>query len=298
MSGATVIVRAKDKADTIGSTLRALRAQTVVPEILVVDSGSTDGTVDIARQWADQVLHLEPADFSFGGALNVGAEAASGDVHFALSAHCVPDRTDWVERSLALYDEDARVAATNQASRTPAGLPIATTYHQTVDDVCRSPLWGFSNHASSWRADVWREFPFRIDLPACEDKEWSWRVLASGRTIAYSPALAVPSVHRRQQGLRTLHRRVAGEAQALTALGATRPLTITGAVSAWWSSFSLEGNRPRFVRRMNPHRVVELAGAWSGSRAAEHLRGPRTFPSGCSGPRPMYLPWASAEPDG
>src|SRR5207253_519729 len=107
---ATVIVRARDAAETIERTLQSLRAQTVRAELLVVDSGSTDGTLEIAFRLADRVVQMPPEEFTFGRALNVGAHEAKGSIHFALSAHCFPERTDWIERSLAHY-ERADVAA-------------------------------------------------------------------------------------------------------------------------------------------------------------------------------------------
>ena len=111
---ASVIVRTRDAAATVERVFRALRAQTVESEILVVDSGSTDGTLDVARRWCDRLLTLSPSDFSFGRALNVGAAAARAPVHFALSAHCWPERTDWIERSLRHY-ERADAAGTSGA---------------------------------------------------------------------------------------------------------------------------------------------------------------------------------------
>jgi rhamnosyltransferase len=262
---ASVIIRAKDKADTIGLTLRALRGQTRAVEIVVVDSGSTDGTLEIARSWADRVVEIPAESFSYGRALNIGAAVSSGSVHFALSAHCVPKRADWVEHSLSLYDDD-RIAATNQARVTPRGEPILDRYIQTRDDALRHPGWGFSNHAASWRADVWAALPFREDLPACEDKEWSWRVLAAGWGIAYCPQLEVPSTHRRKQGIKVLHRRVAREAQAMVSLGAARPLTAWEAVRLGWSHFSPMSRYPNVLRRLSPYRVVQLSGAVVGGR--------------------------------
>src|SRR5687767_8746951 len=112
MAVASVIVRAKDEAAAIERTLSALRTQSVEVEIIVVDSGSTDGTVEIARRWCDRLIEITPEQFTFGRALNIGAEAAAAPVHFALSAHCVPPRADWVERSCSYYS-DAAVAATH-----------------------------------------------------------------------------------------------------------------------------------------------------------------------------------------
>jgi rhamnosyltransferase len=290
----SVIVRAKNKIDTIEATLAAIRRQTVPAEIVVVDSGSTDGTVELARQWTDKVLQIPSATFSYGGALNIGAEAASAPVHAALSAHCVPESDTWLADSLRRYDRDD-VAATNAALVSPVGVPIEGTYFQSIEDVVVDPTWGFSNHASTWRADVWAELPFREDLGACEDKEWSWRVLSAGWTIAYAPELAAPMAHRRSAGLKALHRRITNEAEAMVSLGAAQPLSGIGAVAAWWSSFPSESNKPNFLRRASPYRVAELAGAWRGSRRAVEAASPRLpellAAAGHPEPAEPYLPW-------
>jgi len=290
----SVLVRAKDKVDTIGETLAALRRQSVAAEVIVVDSGSTDGTLQVAEQWADRVLRIPADSFSYGGALNIGAEAARARVHAALSAHCVPESDTWLEDSLRRY-ERSDVAATNSALVSPLGVPIEDTYLQTLEDVVVDPTWGFSNHASTWRADVWAEEPFREDLGACEDKEWSWRVLAAGWTIAYGPELAAPMAHRRSAGLTALYQRITREAQAMVSLGAAEPLTGREALRAWWSSFPSPSNKPTFVRRASPYRMAELAGAWRGSRLVTEHDGPRLpdllARSGHGSPADPYLPW-------
>jgi rhamnosyltransferase len=290
----SVVVRAKDKVGTIGETLAALRRQSVEAEVIVVDSGSTDGTLEVAQQWADRVIEIPAASFSYGGALNAGAEAATAPVHAALSAHCVPESDTWLEDSLRRYDRDD-VAATNAALVSPLGVPIEGTYLQALEDVVVDPTWGFSNHASTWRADVWAELPFREDLGACEDKEWSWRVLAAGWTIAYAPELAAPMAHRRSAGLTPLYQRITREAQAMVSLGAAEPLSGTAALRAWWSSFPSPSTKPTAVRRLSPYRMAELAGAWRGSRLATPLDGPRLpdllDSAGRRHEAEPYLPW-------
>jgi glycosyltransferase involved in cell wall biosynthesis len=187
---ATVIIRAKNKGKTIENTLKSLRLQTAPCFITVIDSGSRDNTVEIARKYADNVIEISPSQFSYGGTLNLGSENAKTEFIFSLSAHCVVTNPKWIQTSVAQYKRDD-VAATNGSSRSPYGEPIAETWFQTIDDVKAVPRWGFSNHASSWRKSVWLKHQFHEDLNACEDKEWSWRVLADGHTIAYRPDLFV-----------------------------------------------------------------------------------------------------------
>lgn len=264
---ASVIVRARDRAHTIGATLQALRSQTVEVEIIVVDSGSVDGTIAIAHRYADQVLHLAPEDFTYGGALNSGAAAASGAVHLALSAHCVPAFDDWVERTVAHYD-DPTVAGTNHAERGPGGALLRGPYLHRAGDPHVDRFWGFSNHGSSWRGEVWRDFPFREDMPACEDLEWSSRVLTAGWSIVYDPRLLVPSPHRRSEGVRTRWRRNHREGAALAGIGAIPRTGVGDVVREWVEMGPQEQARlPAWVRRLSPRRTVDIIASAAGARS-------------------------------
>src|SRR5207249_4092205 len=71
---ASVVIRTKDEAASIGRLLEILRSQTIADrlELIVVDSGSTDGTVDIAREHGVQPIEIPAESFTFGGSLNAG----------------------------------------------------------------------------------------------------------------------------------------------------------------------------------------------------------------------------------
>jgi len=56
----TVVVPTRNAARTLAACLESLRAQTAPCRTVVVDNGSTDGTVTIAEQGADVVLHAGP----------------------------------------------------------------------------------------------------------------------------------------------------------------------------------------------------------------------------------------------
>jgi rhamnosyltransferase len=268
LPSASVIVRTKDSARTLGEVLSLVRAQTIPSEIIVVDSGSHDETLAIAREEADRVLEMPAERFSFGRALNLGAAVARARIHFALSSHTLPPDDRWIERSLSMYDR-RDVAATTGAPTLPSShQPLTATYYQTLSDATRFPWWGFSNTASSWRARVWREFPFDEKLWACEDKEWGFRVLAAGWTIAVDSTLSVSDRHRAQHGLRGLHRRSMREFEALGSFAALPPFTMNDLLREWLVDLPANGSYRRWRRRLNYYRFTELVGKYQGLKTA------------------------------
>lgn len=268
----SVIVRAKNEAATIAAALSSLRDQTVDVEIVVVDSGSTDGTLEIARRWCDQLIEIPPEEFSFGRALNLGAEAASAPIHFALSAHCVAPREDWIERSLRHY-ERSDIAATNGALLYPDRRPLRETFHQDAETARRFPLWGFSNHAASWRAEVWEVHRFNEAMVACEDKEWSWRVLADGWLIAYDPLLCISTAHRERSGVRSFFNRTERESRELATYGAFPEFGVRDALRAWWNGYPEYSRYPPLMHRVNYYRIAEIIARYIGSRRGRRIAG-------------------------
>ncbi|HEV2871131.1 MAG TPA: glycosyltransferase, partial [Actinomycetota bacterium] len=78
------LVPAKDEAERVGATVRALRQLPEVAEVLVVSDGSTDATADRALEAGAHCLDL-PRTLGKGGALNAGLAALMGRVAERLS---------------------------------------------------------------------------------------------------------------------------------------------------------------------------------------------------------------------
>jgi rhamnosyltransferase len=255
---ASVVVRTYDSGRTLTECLEAIRAQTVAAEIVVVDSGSTDATLSIAERLADRIVEMGRGAFSYGGALNRGAAAAAAPVHFAVSSHCVLPRRDWIERSLRHY-ERSDVAGTNGQLTRPDGAPLREPLVLTRDTPQPDPLWGFSNHASSWRAAVWREEAFDETLIASEDFEWADRVLARGLALVFDPDLTVPGDHLRAQGLAGLYRRSHRELLGTAAFRTVEPPTARGALEEWWQHAP---GTSRHRQLLSPYRAATIAGRY------------------------------------
>ena len=113
-----VVIRTLNEAELIGTCLETLRRQRSRFEldVLVVDSGSTDATLEIARSCGARILELPPGDFDYSKSLNDGIGQVRGDLVLILSAHAVPVDEHWVERMTAPF-EDPRVAGVASRQR-------------------------------------------------------------------------------------------------------------------------------------------------------------------------------------
>ena len=286
---ASVIVRTMNKEREIERALSALRAQTVPVEIIVVDSGSTDQTVEIARRYCDRLIEIAPGDFTYGHALNLGAAAAAAPIHFALSAHCHPERGDWVERSLAHYERPDVAGTAGYGRVGPAECREGIVY-QDLALLEADPFQGLSSHASSWRGELWERFAFHEEMESAEDREWSWRVLKEGWVIAMDPELRIAARHRTAEGLSHWYRISRRDVRAVATFMALPPYTRGDAWREWRDIRHLK--RGFGLRaRASPWRALSLLAKYHGIQDGARVRRGEQSPwSPPSRPRSLSSP--------
>jgi rhamnosyltransferase len=263
----SVIVRARNEAASIGRVLDLVRSQQTpgrAVELIVVDSGSRDATPAIAAAAGARVLEIPGSSFSFGGALNLGAANARGEILVALSAHAFPPDGDWLARLVAPL-ADSGVACASGERYDPDGHPLTAVVEQDIALATRHPDWGYSNGAGAFRAELWRRRPFRTDLPACEDKEWALHWLARGYRSVLAPGLMVDHDHTHDSVL-SIYRRARREAAGYGAFSA-RPRWGAGELAReWWND--LRWYRSPLRARLSHRRAARLLGEWAGRRRA------------------------------
>ena len=123
MPTTSVVIRALNEERYIGRLLVGLGRQTVQPdEIVLVDSGSTDATVDIAERFGARIVHIPKDRFSFGRSLNWGCESATGEVLVLVSAHVYPVYDTYLEHMLRPFElAETSVAYGRQVKTTRIG---------------------------------------------------------------------------------------------------------------------------------------------------------------------------------
>lgn len=269
----SVIIRAKDEAPSIGRTLDLLAAQTRPPdEVIVVDSGSSDATPRIAAEHGATVIEIPAESFTFGGSLNTGCAAAAGDLLVALSAHAFPTSPGWLAR---MVDEmsDERVACASGTDRGPDLAPLKETVLQDADLARAFPVFGYTNSAGGFRAELWRQRPFREDMPATEDKEWALHWLDRGYLAAISPGLIVDHSHTGDP-LPEQFRRARIEQLGYAMFLEQKPGGVRGLARSWWTNSKQLPNPWR--ARFSPGRIARAVGRhMAGRQAARMAPAPR-----------------------
>ncbi len=274
----SVIVRAYNEERHIGRLLEGISQQTIQPEVILVDSGSTDATVAIARRFPRvRVVHIRPQDFTFGRALNLGIRQARSEFIVNASAHVYPVYPDWLERLLEPF-ADPRVAVTYGKQR---GAPttrfsehqiFATWFPEGTSPVVQDHP--FCNNANAaLRRSLWEQHPYDESLPGLEDLAWAKWAMSQGYRVVYVPTAEIVHVH--DEAPRQIFNRYRREAMAFKRLYPEAHfglfdlmrLFVSNVISDWWHAWQ-QGRWPRVAWEVIQFRWWQFWGTYQGYRLA------------------------------
>jgi glycosyltransferase involved in cell wall biosynthesis len=213
----SIIIRAYNEEKHIGRLLEGIRRQTLSDvEVILVDSGSTDGTVAVAESFGARVVRIPSAEFTFGRSLNLGVQAAKREWIVIASAHVYPVYPDWLETLLHPF-EDGKVALTYGKQRGPdfAKFSEQQIFHQWYPEAGRPRQETvFCNNANAAiRKSLWEQNPYDETLTGLEDLAWAKWAKEQGYEIAYAAEAEIIHVH--NETPRGVYNRYRREAMAL-----------------------------------------------------------------------------------
>ena len=199
MPSCSVVIRAYNEAPQIVRLLEGLSRQTWADlEVILVDSGSTDSTVEQVAAVGAKVVHILPEEFTFGRSLNLGLAAATCDLGVIASAHVYPVYPDWLERLLEPFS-DPQVALTYGKQRAPASAhfpeqQVYQCWYPEYSDLRQAHP--FCNNANAAvRLSAWRVHPYDEVLTGLEDLAWAKWALGEGYNIAYVAEAEIIHTH-------------------------------------------------------------------------------------------------------
>ncbi|MBB5057280.1 glycosyltransferase involved in cell wall biosynthesis [Granulicella aggregans] len=200
-----VLIRVKNEISALPEFWRRLSSQTILSrtEVIFLDSGSTDGTLDFLLGLPVCVYEISPSDFQFGRSCNQLISVSQAQILVLLSGHVLLEQHDALERLFEKLVEHEHAAA--YMRQVPNTLWGASAYEKAFlakrfapekskAIELHEPL-GFSNSASGLTRAAWQRNPFP-EIGASEDFIWAKRHLSLGGKLFYLPSVTVMHSHR------------------------------------------------------------------------------------------------------
>jgi glycosyltransferase involved in cell wall biosynthesis len=194
-----VVIRTFNSAGTISTVLQSLTAQTSRPSALIfVDSGSDDDTLALLPP--DAVVVPYTADpYNYSDSINAGLVHVQAEYTLILSSHTAIANPEALRFGIGVLQDDPKIAAV--AFSDPAVLPDMSV---SITNPENFTGWnGAHNTSSLYRTDLITRFPFRSDVFAAEDIEWSKRMMDTrGMFIAHCLGCGQRYLNPRKDSLR------------------------------------------------------------------------------------------------
>lgn len=213
----SIVIRCYNEEEHIGRLLSGILQQSSGDyEIIVIDSGSTDATLSIASRYPVKTISINKEDFSFGYSLNVGCEAAEGDLLVFVSAHVYPVHHDWLEKLLEPFsDERVGLAYGKQRGNEVTAFSEHQVFARWFPEQSNFDQGHpFCNNANAAvRKILWERFRYDESLTGLEDLSFARKLIGAGYKIAYQADSEIIHVH--QETSKALFNRYCREAIAL-----------------------------------------------------------------------------------
>ena len=198
---ASIVIRTYNEAKHLSELLQSISSQAqerINQETIIVDSGSDDGTLDIARRFATKIVTISKEEFSFGRSLNIGCETAAGDYLVFISGHCIPKDEKWLDRLVEPLQHNAVVYTYGrQIGSGESRYSECQLFKKYFPAISAIPQDGFfcNNANAAIQKAVWKQNPFDETLTGLEDMELARRLVNAGHSLGYVAEAPVYHLH-------------------------------------------------------------------------------------------------------
>jgi len=218
---ASVIIPTLDAGPVLKQVLDAVTTQKTPwdYEVLVIDSGSTDGTLELVQKYPGVKLHqIEKKDFNHGGTRNLGAALTSGEFIAFLTHDAQPANENWLYNLVSALAKHPKAAGaygkhlpyTETSAFTKRDLnahfdlmaahPLYVNMktnkkrYDEKDAAWRQFLHFYSDNNSCMRRSVWKKIPYR-EVKFGEDQVWADDIIKAGYGKVYAVRAVVYHSH-------------------------------------------------------------------------------------------------------
>lgn len=206
----SIVIRTLNEAKHLGELLDSIKhqeTQNLDVEVILVDSGSTDKTLDIAQKHGCNIIHITREKFSFGKSLNLGIEGAKGEIIVMISGHCVPTAVTWLQALCQpLIKDEVEYAYGKQQGGAESHYSECCIFSKYYPEQSQIPQNGFycNNANSAIKRSAWEKYKFDEELTGLEDMALAKLLVSVGKKVGYVAQASVFHYHNETwSGIRT-----------------------------------------------------------------------------------------------
>jgi len=214
----TIVIPTKNGGELLDKVLEKVFAQKTQYdyEVICVDSGSTDATVDMIKKYPCRLYEIPPKEFGHGKTRNYGAGKGTGEYIVFLTQDALPTDETWLENlmnAMKLDEEvvggfgrhlpypDCNVLDDRDINLHFKGFGDTNTVswiedknRYETDEAYRHFLAFFSDNNSCLKRSVWEKYPYP-DVNFSEDQIWMKKMIELGYKRVYAPDAVVYHSH-------------------------------------------------------------------------------------------------------